>query len=138
MDKPSTHYFHVNLEIKGLKAEYVDLKLPNWTPGYYRLMDYARHVINFSSKDARGNYLDWAKKAKNIWRIKTRGATKISVAYDVYAFNASVAESFLDDRRAYVVPANVFMYPNGYLQNPIKLALHFMTFLNQPFSQFSQ
>ncbi len=133
MDKPTTHYFHVNLEIRGLKAGYVDLKLPNWTPGYYRIMDYARQVINFSAKDDRGNFLHWAKKAKNIWRIKTEGASKISIDYDVYAFNVSIAESFLDDRRAYIVPASVFMYPDGYLHNPIKLKIITNEYLPQIF-----
>lgn len=133
MEKPHAHYFHVDLIIIGLKTEYLDLKLPNWTPGYYRIMDYARHVVNFQAKDASGNRLPWEKTAKNVWRIKTGRSAKISVNYEVYAFNVSVAESFLDDRRAYVVPASVFMYPEGYLQNPVKLKINTNEFLKQVF-----
>ncbi|MCX7973644.1 MAG: PDZ domain-containing protein [Candidatus Aminicenantes bacterium] len=123
MEKPHTHYFQVKLFIGGLTADYVDLKLPNWTPGYYRIMDYARHVINFKANDEAGHPLSWSKIAKNIWRIKVGRAKNISVDYNVYAFNVSVAESFLDARRAFVVPASFFMYPDGYLQNPIKLKI---------------
>jgi predicted metalloprotease with PDZ domain len=123
MDKPHTHYYHVNLEIVGQTSEYLDLKLPNWTPGYYRIMDYARHVINFRAKEAGGRSLAWLKIAKNVWRIRTGRAKNISIDYDVYAFNVSVAESFLDDRRAFIVPASLFMYPEGYLQNSVKLKI---------------
>ncbi len=123
MERPHTHYFQVNLQITGLAADYLDLKLPNWTPGYYRLMDYARNVINFKARDEAGNSLICSKTAKNVWRIKKGRARNVFVDYDVYAFNVSVAESFLDDSRAFVVPASVFMYPDGYLQNPVKLKI---------------
>jgi len=124
MEKPHTHYFQVTFEIEGLKAENINLKLPNWTPGYYRVMDYARHLINFKAEDEAGNLLSWEKTAKNIWRVKTRQAKRVVINYEVYAFAVSVAESFLDDSRAFIVPASVFLYPEGYLQNPVKIRIN--------------
>lgn len=124
MERPHTHYFQVTLEIDGLVAEHISLKLPNWTPGYYRIMDYARHVINFRAADESGKPLAWEKTAKNIWGVKTEKATHVTIKYDVYAFNVSVAESFLDDSRAFLVPASLFMYPDGYLQLPIKIKIN--------------
>ncbi len=123
MEKPHTHYFQVTLEIDGLVAEFINLKLPNWTPGYYRIMDYARHVINFRVADGAGKALKWEKTAKNIWQVKTTQAKHITVNYDVYAFNVSVAESFLDDSRAFLVPASLFVYPDGFLRHPVKVKI---------------
>lgn len=123
MEKPHTHYFQVSLEIEGYSSESINLKLPNWTPGYYRIMDYARHLINFQASDEKGEPLHWEKKAKNIWQIKTGKAKRVIVNYDVYAFNVSIAESFLDDSRAYIVPASLFVHPEGFLQNPVKLKI---------------
>ncbi|MGQ9471841.1 MAG: M61 family metallopeptidase [Candidatus Aminicenantales bacterium] len=123
MEKPHTHYFRVSLEIEGYRSESINLKLPNWTPGYYRIMDYARQLINFQAYDEKGEPLPWEKTAKNVWHIKTSKAKRVIVNYDVYAFNISVAESFLDDSRAYIVPASLFVHPEGFLQNPVKLKI---------------
>ncbi len=123
MEKPHTHYFQVALEIEGLIAEHINLKLPNWTPGYYRIMDYARQVINFQAFNDKGEPLEWQKTAKNTWHVRTNKAKRVTVNYDVYAFNVSVAESFLDDSRAFIVPASVFVHPEGFLRYPVKLRI---------------
>ena len=57
MEQPHTHYYHVLFRCEELKGEMQDFKMPVWTPGYYRIMDYARNVLNFSAKDGTGNPL---------------------------------------------------------------------------------
>jgi hypothetical protein len=76
MDKPHTHYYHVNLEIVGQTSEYLDLKLPNWTPGYYRIMDYARHVINFRAKVAGGQVPGLVKNSQECLEDKNGQSQK--------------------------------------------------------------
>jgi predicted metalloprotease with PDZ domain len=100
MEQPHTHYYHVIFRCQGLRGETCDFKMPAWTPGYYRIMDYAQNVLNFRAEDGAGNPLAWKKAAKNIWRIRSGDASSIKVSYDVYAFRQSVADSFLDDTRA--------------------------------------
>jgi predicted metalloprotease with PDZ domain len=64
MDDPGSHTFHVTLTYKPQPADSILLKLPNWTPGYYQLMDYAAGIQNFSPKDEKGNALKWVKSGK--------------------------------------------------------------------------
>ncbi len=123
MDKPSTHYYHVVFRCEGLKGKSQDFKLPAWTPGYYRIMDYAKNVLNFHAADEEGNPLAWEKITKNTWRVDSGSANVISVSYDVYAFNISVAESFLDDRRAFISPTSVFMHVAGKIGHPVTLTI---------------
>ena len=33
--EPQAHYADVEMEISGIKGEYLDLKMPVWTPGSY-------------------------------------------------------------------------------------------------------
>lgn len=123
MEKPATHYYHVVFRVEGLKGDAQDFKLPAWTPGYYRIMDYAKNVVNFQATDERGHNLEWRKTAKNTWHVASHNTRNISVSYDVYAFNPFVAESFLDDTRGYITPASVFMHVAGQIQHPVTLSI---------------
>jgi predicted metalloprotease with PDZ domain len=97
--------------------------MPSWTPGYYKIMDYARNVRSVHAEDGRGHELGWEKTAKNTWRVQSRNADSITVSYDVYAHTQTVAESFLDDDRAFISPTGVFMYPAGQLQQAVAVTL---------------
>ena len=44
MDNPEWHFFHVQLSCKGIKKEFIDFKMPAWTPGYYQKMDYGKNL----------------------------------------------------------------------------------------------
>ena len=123
MDQPNTHYFHVVLRCGGLKGETQDFKLPAWTPGYYQIMDFARNVLNFAAADGAGRSLPWEKTAKNAWRVKRGRADLVVVSYDVYAFNRFCADSFLDDREAFITPTSVLMHPAGLLRRPAVLTV---------------
>ena len=124
MENPNNHYYHVNMYYNGAVTPVVNFKLPSWTPGYYLILDYAKNVISFKAESGNGNPLKWKKSAKNIWQVETGGSHSIQISYDVYAFRVSVAEPFLDDGRAFIAPAGVFMYVEGKLNLPCTVTLN--------------
>jgi predicted metalloprotease with PDZ domain len=119
MERPTTHYYHVVFRTDGLKGESQDFKMPVWTPGYYRIMDYAKNVKDFRAEDGAGRPLAWQKTAKNIWRVRTGGAAAVIVSYDVYAFTRFVADSYLSDDGGFITPAGLFMHIAGRLKDPV-------------------
>lgn len=123
MDRPSTHYYHVVLRADGLKGDAQDFKLPAWTPGYYRIMDYARNVVNFRAEDGDGRVLPWEKTAKNTWRVGTGRAAAAVVSYDVYAFTRFCADSYLGDDGGFITPAGIFMHVAGRLKEPVTVTI---------------
>ena len=123
MENPNNHCFHVSLTYSGIKDQSVELKLPVWTPGYYMIMDYSKNVINFKAADGRGNGLRWEKTSKNRWLVNTEKTDVIRVNYDVYSFRTSVADSFLDDGRAFISPTGIFMHPAGKKENPVSVTI---------------
>jgi len=54
MNDPEWHFFHVQLACKGIKKEFIDFKMPAWTPGYYQKMDYAKNLERFTATDETG------------------------------------------------------------------------------------
>lgn len=87
--------------------------MPVWMPGYYRIMDYSKDVVNFKAADGEGHPLAWTKTNKNTWRVKTASAPQIDVSYDVYAFTRFVGSNYLDDQRGYFVGPGMYLYVPG-------------------------
>lgn len=123
MDRPHTHYIQVQMECTGIQAEILDFKMPAWTPGYYKIMDHARHVVNFQAENENGQPFQWYKTAKNTWRVISRGEDYLRIRYEIFAFARSVADSFLDDQRAFLSPTGLFMYPDRSLQHPAEVTI---------------
>jgi predicted metalloprotease with PDZ domain len=123
MERPTSHYYHVVFRAEGLQGETQDLKMPVWTPGYYRIMDYAKFVKDFRAEDGGGRALPFEKTAKNAWRVRTGRAASLVVSYDVYAFTRFVADSYLGDDGGFITPAGVFMHIAGRLRDPVTVTV---------------
>lgn len=107
------HTYHVRMEVTDLKADSVVLVLPNWMPGYYQLMNYADNVKNFVALTSSNEPLSIGKSDRLTWKINTKGAGKIIAEYDIVTSRKFVANSYVDEERAYLIPGNSFMYING-------------------------
>ncbi len=123
MERPEAHYLRVVLRCDGLGGDTHDFEMPAWTPGYYKIMDYARNVVDFRAVDGAGSPLTWEKVSKGTWRVAARGAASVTVSYRVFAFDSSVADSFLDDGHAYISPTGVFVYIDGNLRRPVTVTV---------------
>jgi predicted metalloprotease with PDZ domain len=86
-------------------------------------MDYPKNVLNFSAKDISGNLLQWEKTAKSNWEVITDDAATVIVNYDVYANSLFVASSYLDDEKAFIVPAIVFMFLKDHIKTPVTVII---------------
>ncbi len=111
---PNSHLVHVRMEVRGLPGDSVDLVLPVWTPGSYKVRDYAKNVQGFSAGRS-----PWRKVDKSRWRVAAGG--DVTVEYDVWAFELSVQSSHVDADHAFLNGASVFFYVDGHKDAPITL-----------------
>ncbi|MGB9892911.1 MAG: M61 family metallopeptidase [Candidatus Saccharicenans sp.] len=130
MDEPASNRFKVEFRYEGVPDEEVELKMPAWSPGYYRIMNFAKNVDNFRASDEGGRALAWDKTNENTWRVKLSGAHNLVATYEVVAQGQSVAESQLTEKRAYISPTSVFMFVSGKLDYPVRVTI-------KPYSGFS-
>lgn len=114
--EPQAHYADVEMEISGIKGEYLDLKMPVWTPGSYLIREFAKNVEGFKASGKPGTEMSSEKINKNTWRVHTRNSEQIKVSYRVYSFEISVRTSFVDESHAFLSPTGIFMYPEGQLK----------------------
>jgi len=118
MENPGTHYLHVEMTCTDQKADFIEFKMPVWTPGYYKVQNLAKNVVNFHASNGQQVPLSFVKTLKNTWRVSTKGQKTVVVSYDVYANNLFVAESYVDESQAFISPNGVFMFPEGQIKQP--------------------
>src|SRR6185312_6977678 len=124
MPQPSNHTYHVTFRCEGLQGELQDFKIPQWSPGYYGIGDYARNISNFHALDPAGHELAWEKVTKNTWRVVADNAPAIVLEYDVFGNTSFAANNYLGDDRGYLSPSGLFMNLSGHLQHPVTVTLH--------------
>jgi predicted metalloprotease with PDZ domain len=115
MPKPQNHYFEVEMELRDFKEKTLSVKMPVWAPGSYLVREFAKNVNLVKASDENGTPIKVTKKNKNTWDIERGKAAKVTVKYEVYAFELSVRTSFLDLTHGFVSGTSVFMYVDGHI-----------------------
>jgi predicted metalloprotease with PDZ domain len=123
MPQPASHTYHVTFRCEGLTGELQDFKMPQWSPGYYGIGDYARNVSNFRAQDGAGHALPWEKVTKNTWRVVADNAPAIVLNYDVFGATTFAANTYLGEDRGYISPSGMFVHPAGQLQHALTVQI---------------
>lgn len=117
-DKVKSHYVTVDIAFDTKGKDYVDFKVPVWTPGSYKVREFSNAFENVKAGDNEVTRLD-----KNTWRIATEGATEVKLSYDVYCFTVSVRQSYADEKYAFLHGVSSFGYLKGFENEPIVLRI---------------
>ncbi|MBV9957592.1 MAG: hypothetical protein JO360_04190, partial [Acidobacteria bacterium] len=133
MTRPASHLFEVSIEIEtesGFPAETLDFQMPRWTPGRYAVFDFAKNVQEFRAslaclpnKDCASVTPLIARTDNQTWRVETRGAQSLTVAYKVFGNDLSGTFSQLDTRHANFNGGSIFMYLAGHKSDPVQLEI---------------
>ena len=121
MDNPEWHFFHVQLTCKGIKKEFIDFKMPAWTPGYYQKMDFAKNLERLKATNETGKELKWQKINDNTWRVSSNNSNTVNLSYEIKTVRPFVATPYLDETRAYILPAAVFLHIDKMLDQPVQV-----------------
>jgi predicted metalloprotease with PDZ domain len=99
----------------------VVLTMPRWAPGYYEMLDFAKHLTDFCARDIQGEELAWTKEGLNRWRVALPKDGRMEVSYRIYANRRDVASSRVERDIAFVAPNGVFMYVAGEQTHPVSV-----------------
>ncbi|NUN48939.1 MAG: M61 family metallopeptidase [Candidatus Brocadiae bacterium] len=122
--RPTTHLFHVTIELSGIEGDSLDLAMPAWTPGYYKVQNHAKNIREFAARGDDGRALAFEMTDKQTWRVRTGGVRSAKVSYLAYAHSLSPTGSDLTDEHAYFHGTWLFMYAVGHTKSPVTLRLH--------------
>lgn len=122
MNNPENKKFKVEMSLPANGT--MEFIMSTWHPGYYQKLDYSKNVENFQVKDKDNNELKWYKKDADTWMVEAGIEKEIFITYDVKTNRSFVAESFLDNTRAYIIGGSLFMYPGGQISRPSTIELN--------------
>ncbi len=123
MERPERHYYQVEMTFPAEENQRRELKMAVWTPGSYKVRDFARNVEQFQAFSEDGTPLSWQKIDKSTWVVAATSGAPFKITYQVFADELSVRTSYLDSFRGAINPASVFFYEPTKKQSPIDLNL---------------
>jgi predicted metalloprotease with PDZ domain len=92
---PEKHLAEVEAVVPTGGRPAVELMMALWSPGFYRVEDYARKVENLSARTPDGAPLGVESTTKNRWRISSKGTAKIVVSYRLTCDRRSVTMNWV-------------------------------------------
>ena len=110
MDNPEHHFYQVEIQFPKGERVLREIKMAVWTPGSYKVRDFARNVEGFKAFDLNNNPLTWIKTDKSTWVINVPPDVAFKVSYQVFANEFTVRTSYLDSFSGFINPASVFFY----------------------------
>ena len=116
-------YLHVEMTATELVGTQTMLKLPVWAPGYYIIMDYPMHIINFTVGDGNKPF-QWEKVGKSGWLVTHGNNKSMKVSYRVFADAQSVADAKVSAERAFIPGNGVFMYIENHKELPVTVTFN--------------
>lgn len=117
------HYLEVRLDYTSYSqtTNELILDMPVWTPGYYEILDFPKHLCDFAATTRDDEPLQWNKEGKNHWKISIPSDGKAVITYRIYANRRDVGSSRVDNDIAFIAPAGVFMHRRGDVNHPVSV-----------------
>ena len=118
---PASHLYGVQLDVRGVHGDALELQLPVWSPGRYARFDFARNLQELAITAEDGRPLTVERRSGSRWRVHTDGVGHVVVRYRAFWNNLSGTFSVLDTAHANWNGASLFMYVVGHKPDPVTL-----------------
>jgi predicted metalloprotease with PDZ domain len=101
---PESGRIHVVMTVRHNTDPDLDVSIPAWAPGAYRIVKYCKQVTNFeAAKD--GQKLEVVPVDDQTWTVMARGAERFSVSYDL-----TVDRSRMDKDHCFIAGPDTYVY----------------------------
>jgi predicted metalloprotease with PDZ domain len=119
------HIAQINMSVPTDARPSVDLMMAVWSPGFYRVENYASRVQSFSARTADGKTLQVERPRSNRWRIFTNGQPNITVSYRLKCAERSVTTDWVgEDFAVFNGPATfITLVESGHRPHEVRIEL---------------
>lgn len=117
--------FHVTSTFSGISQPSLEVSLPVWMPGAYRLEWYARNMRRLRASDEHGRPIPVAAVAPSRWRVDSRGRNRVTVEFDYRADVRAPQHANVTGTYAFFTGVQLFLLAEGHRSVPA--TVHFRT-----------
>ena len=104
----------------------IQLMMPAWSPGFYRVEDYAAKVRDLKVRGEDGEPLEIFRTKPNEWTVEAGARPRFVLTYGLLCDRRSVTTNEIAPNYAVLNPAATFVIPRGVVQartSPIEVSL---------------
>lgn len=106
---PADHELVVDATFTTTGRDTLDLMMPIWSPGFYRVENYATRMTSLAARTTGGTALDIEHPSPNRWHIATRGSSAVIVTYHLTCRERSVTTNWIDENYAVLTGPATFI-----------------------------
>lgn len=114
--------FAITLTVTKVNKPTLTVQLPTWSPGSYRIIDFAANVAEVTAENDRGQVLTVAHPDKLTWSVVTGGAKEVRIKYRIA--NADVVAVEGKPKRAHLSGPRSLMYVADRKKEAVRLILN--------------
>lgn len=124
VEKPGDKDLSVTLRVDGATSPTVDLAMPIWLPGVYRLQEYSNAVRELTATSESGSPADVTQPSPNVWRVSSQGKP-FTVRYevDISGKQKHYSKSQIDDDLGVIQAGTALLFPPAHREASISLSL---------------
>jgi predicted metalloprotease with PDZ domain len=120
---PDTHIAEIEATVPTGGQASIEMMMPIWTPGFYRVENYAGKVRELTARTPDGKPLGVEQPRKNRWQIRTDGATAVVVTYKLLCDGKSVTTNWVGDDLMVLNGGAAFVTPVEQAKRPHEVKL---------------
>lgn len=117
------HKAEIVASVPTAKRPSIELMMPIWSPGFYRVENYANQVENFIARTPDGISLTVEQPRKNRWSIQTNGAPIVIISYQLLCKVRFVTKNWVGDDFAVLNGPATFITLAEKVQRPHEVKL---------------
>lgn len=116
----STNYHYLKVEMKFVSESLqTELILPSWTPGSYKIRNYAKNLFYIQSN------FPLEQTHLSQWLVKAPIGEWINISYYLYAYESlTVHVNYITSEFALIQGPATFLYPKNKLMDSIEIQIH--------------
>jgi predicted metalloprotease with PDZ domain len=123
---PAAQYADITLDVPTHRRSHIDLMMPRWSPGFYRVEAYAEQVHDLSARTLEGTTLTVERLALQRWRIHSLdGIATLQVTYRLLCNASTVTTNWIDADFALLNGPATFVTRVDTLHHPHEVVLQF-------------
>jgi predicted metalloprotease with PDZ domain len=117
------HTTSVRVTIPANGTDAVEWMMPIWSPGFYRVENYAGKLRDLTAAGPDGTALAVEQPQKYRWKVKTGGAASVTVSYTLDCTGRSVTTNWVGPDYAVLNGPATFLCPVGGEKRPFEVSL---------------
>lgn len=111
--EPTHHFAHIEMAFPAADSGNRAFQMAVWTPGSYKVRDYAKNIENLVATNGKGEVLQWRKLDKTTWQVESIPGEPVVISYKLFCYEHTVRTNYIDRFYGFLNGASTVLREKG-------------------------